>query len=142
MSEPAEDNDTQAAGGDEPQFKSVADWVENWLVVNYSRPLNDAAKYRWDPQWWRYSEVVIRLEAVWGSYESMRLEGGPGMVAWFRDYLDPMMAVILSPDGPFHAYKPHENDADGPREMPSPLPSTPLPLADWFSTDFDDEQDR
>lgn len=116
-----------------PQFTSVTEWVTEWLAPVYRRSLDDQAKFRWDPQWWRYPEVVIRLEALWGAYEKMRLEGGPGLVVYFRDYLDPMMSVILSPEGPFHTYHKHEEKDDGPRmNMPEELPLTDPPVPDWL----------
>ena len=102
----------------EPFYKSVDEWVTDWLLPNYSRPLRDASEFVWDPPWWRYSEVIMRLEALWASWEKMRLEGGPGMVAYFRDYLDPMMRVILDPKGPFHTYDPNKHDRDGERDLP------------------------
>lgn len=121
----------------EPQYRSVTEWVEEWLTKVYIRPIEDEAQFRWDPQWWNYLEVVIRLEALWGSYEKMRLEGGPGMVQYFRDYLDPMMNVILSPTGPFFSYKAHKVTPDGPRpDMPAPLPVSYLPEG-WLGGEED-----
>lgn len=112
----------------ETVYDNVGEWVTDWLLPSYSRPLDDVAKFRWDPQWWRYSEVVMRLEALWISWEKMRLEGGPAIVVFFRDYLDPMMRTILDPDGPFHTYNPHKEDRDGPREhLPEPLPHSQMP---------------
>lgn len=110
-----------------PFYSSVDEWVEEWLLPSYSRPLDDPAVFRWDPQWWRYAEVVMRLEACWASWEKLRLEGGPGMVTFYRDYLDPMMQAILDPRGPFHVYRPKLDEPDGHREMPDPLPSQPVP---------------
>ena len=121
----------------EPFYKSVDEWVTDWLLPNYSRPLRDASEFVWDPQWWRYSEVIMRLEALWASWEKMRLEGGPGMVAYFRDYLDPMMRVILDPKGPFHTYDTNKHDRDGERDLPEPLPHSPLTVPDLFRLDFD-----
>ncbi|WP_349829061.1 DUF4913 domain-containing protein [Brevibacterium litoralis] len=72
--------------------------------------------------WWEYSEVVQRIEALWLSWEKMRLEGGPGLVAFFRDYLDPMMNVILSKDGPFARYSPGRVQQDRLPQLPSAPP--------------------
>ena len=79
----------------------------------------------------------MRLEALWASWEKMRLEGGPGMVAYFRDYLDSMMRVILDPKGPFHTYDPNKHDRDGARDLPEPLPHSPLTVPDLFRLDLD-----
>lgn len=112
----------------ETVYPNVGAWVTQWLLPTYSRPLDDASRFRWDPQWWRYPEVVMRLEPLWISWEKMRLEGGPAMVVFYRDYLDPMMRVILDPDGPFHTYNPHKEKPDAARnELPDPLPHSPMP---------------
>ena len=112
----------------ETVYDNVGEWVTDWLLPTYSRPLDDVAKFRWDPQWWRYPEVVMRLEALWISWEKMRLEGGPAIVVFYRDYLDPMMRTIMDPDGPFHTFNPHKESADGPREhLPEPLPHSEMP---------------
>lgn len=70
----------------------------------------------------------MHLEALWISWEKMRLEGGPAIVVFYRDYLDPMMRTIMGPDGPFHTFNPHKKDPDGPREhLPEPLPHSEIP---------------
>ena len=112
----------------ETVYDNVGEWVTDWLLPTYSRPLDDEAKFRWDPQWWRYPEVVMRLEALWISWEKMRLEGGPAIVVFYRDYLDPMMRTIMDPDGPFHTFNANQEDADGVRErLPQPLPHSEMP---------------
>lgn len=119
--------DTEKSKEEKPWlFNDVGQWVEEFLLPMYRRPLDDAALFRWDPQWWRYPEVCMRLEALWGTWEKMRYEGAPGLAVWFRDYLDPMMREILSPVGPFHAYKPHEDDGTE-RALPAQMPSAPIP---------------
>ncbi|MGO0605546.1 DUF4913 domain-containing protein [Brevibacterium linens] len=124
------DTATDEEESTEPEtvYANVGEWVTEWLLPTYSRPLDDVARFRWDPQWWRYPEVVMRLEPLWISWEKMRLEGGPSMVVFYRDYLDPMMRVILDPDGPFHTYNPHKDKPDATREnLPLPLPHTEMP---------------
>lgn len=112
----------------ETVYDNVGEWVTDWLLPTYSRPLDDVTKFRWDPQWWRYPEVVMRLEALWISWEKMRLEGGPAIVVFYRDYLDPMMRTIMDPDGPFHTFNANQEDADGVRErLPQPLPHSEMP---------------
>lgn len=58
------------------------------------------------------------------------------MVAYFRDYLA-MMRVILDPKGSFHTYDPNKHDRDGERDLPEPLPHSPLTVPDLFRLDFD-----
>jgi hypothetical protein len=49
--------------------------------------------WRWCPQWWQHAEAVARLEALWRSWESMRLDGTTGMSVWWRDHCDPHLAA-------------------------------------------------
>ena len=124
----ADTSTEEASTEPETVYGNVGEWVTDWLLPTYSRPLDDVAKFRWDPQWWRYAEVVMRLEALWISWEKMRLEGGPAMVVFYRDYIDPMMRPIMDPDGPFHTFNANKEPADGRREnLPQPLPHTPMP---------------
>lgn len=111
IEEATEEEITETEPAFEPFYSSLDQWVTDWLLPNYSRPLRDVSQFRWDPQWWRYSEVVMRLEALWASWEKMRLEGGPGIVTFFRDYLDPMMRVILRPAGAVPCLR---SEQDGP----------------------------
>ena len=47
------------------------------------------------------------------------------------------MRVILDPKGPFHTYDPNKHDRDGERDLPEPLPHSPLTVPDLFRLDFD-----
>lgn len=119
-------HDEASADVPRPVFTSVDQWVDGWLLPTYRRDVGSAGStglYKWDPEWWLYSEIVQRLEALWLSWEKMRLEGGPGMVVFFRDYLDPMMSVILSPEGPLSKFSPSSVRT----ERLAPMPAKPVP---------------
>jgi hypothetical protein len=71
-------------------------WVDDWLVVRVSRHPH---RYRWCHQYADHSEAAERLEAAWHAWEA--LWPMPAQRAgWFRDTLDPQLAVIMSEDGP------------------------------------------
>lgn len=83
------------------EYPDAAAFVAGYLSPVYRRPLG--AGQTWCPEWWRHSEGRIRLEALWRSWEHLRLDKtGLGMSVWFRDHADVHMAVLLDGDGPFH----------------------------------------
>ena len=79
----------------------------------------------WAARWWEYDEAVIRIEALWRSWEHLRQDPSTGMSVWWRDHADHHMSVLMDPQGPFAAA-----DAIAPENQCSkgqPLPYTPPP---------------
>jgi len=72
---------------------------------------------RWAANWWEYPEAVLRLDAMWRTWEAARASS-TGMSSWLRDHADYHMAILTSPDGPFA--KSATSCAPG-----EPLPITP-----------------
>jgi hypothetical protein len=96
-------------GADEPPelvYPTVLAFVTEQLVPMYRRSLSSQER-TWCAEWWRHSEAVSRLEALWRSWEHLRLDAAMGMSVWFRDHLDHHMAVLLDADGPFNAGELH-----------------------------------
>jgi Domain of unknown function (DUF4913) len=112
------------AGADQPPelyYPDVVTFVREQLVPMYRRPLGGQG-VTWCPQWWRHAEAIARLEALWRSWEHLRLDPATGMSVWFRDHADHHMPVLLSADGPFKGCKP---DKHGERLDPLPLDAPP-----------------
>ncbi|WP_239405016.1 DUF4913 domain-containing protein [Frankia sp. Cj3] len=103
----------------EPAFTSVTDWVEQYLRVAY--PRSTGGEFRWCAQWWDHTEAVIRLEALWRAWEHARTDPNTGIATWHVSYLDPQLAVLCGPSGPFRACRPDRHEPD------RPLPVTPVP---------------
>jgi len=105
-------------------YGSTDEFVREYLRYAYSRRIDGATRV-WAAEWWRYDEAVIRLEALWRSWEHLRLDAATGMSVWFRDHADHHMAVLLSDAGPFAAAEifQEENKA----EPGQPLPYTAPP---------------
>lgn len=105
------------------KYGSVDEFVREYLRHVYKRRI-DGRHRCWAGAWWRYEEAVIRLEALWRSWEHLRLDPDVGMSVWWRDHADYHMAVLMDPDGPF-------GDAtEGPENMSrrgDPLPYVPPP---------------
>lgn len=76
-------------------------YVEDFLAVIYERPLPNGRR-TWCPQWWKHDEGVYRLQALWLSWEYMRVnDGATGPATWLVNYADPIMAVLFDVEGPF-----------------------------------------
>ncbi|MFE1594824.1 DUF4913 domain-containing protein [Nocardia sp. NPDC058705] len=88
---------SQVANG----YTDVFDFVAKYLSRVYSRQVTDISDTVWCPEWWRHPEAMIRLDAVWQTWEHFRLEGGPGISVWFLDHADKHMAALFDPKGPF-----------------------------------------
>ena len=112
------------ADGDEqpePYFPDLMTFVKDYLSPMYRRALSGSAT-TWCPEWWKHSEAIARLEALWRAWEFLRLDPHTGMSVWFRDHADHHMGVLLSADGPFKGCKPAEH---GERLKPLPLTLPP-----------------
>jgi hypothetical protein len=150
-----------APGGEDPQgplYHSVQDWVTQQFLPVYRRPLG--GEYRWCPQWWRHAEAIVRLTALWHSWEAMRLQPGTGTASWLRDHLDHQLPVLLGRSGPFaqcsadeHVepriaasddappwwWEADDEDPDAARPMPVLFPETNP--ADYLPGDDDQAED-
>ena len=119
------DDEYQAAqGASESEatlyYGSLDDFVREVIVQVFRRRVGERAARRWSAQWWRSPEAVLRLEALWRSWEHLRLDPAVGMSIWLRDHADPHMNVLMDPDGAFAT----STDANRPGE---PLPYEPAP---------------
>jgi hypothetical protein len=123
--EDPEDADDDLEDGDAPRpvFTSVEQFVTERFVPVFCRP--EGGQFRWCAEWWRHPEAVSRLQALWHSWEVMRLEPGTGMAIWYRDYLDTQLPVLLGDTGPFHECTSRRH------HDPRPLPLAPVP-GGWF----------
>ena len=95
--------DEKPAGDDvRLYYGSVDEFVREYLRLAYRRPINGRSRV-WAAEWWRYDEAVIRLEALWRSWEELRQDASTGMSVWWRDHADHHMAMLMDPDGAFAA---------------------------------------
>ena len=93
----------RAGGAEEepvaPFFGSLLEFVVEHFGPVYAR--NTSPTVRWCASWWDHAEAIYRLEALWRTWELYRLEPRLGIASWLRDYLDPQLAQLTSPTGPF-----------------------------------------
>lgn len=105
-----------------PVFAHAAAWVEGWFLPTFSRQAGTGS-LRWCQLWWAHAEALVRFDALWRSWELLRLDAGTGMGVWFRDHCDSQLPVLLGSDGPFGQCTPDKHE---------PLPkliSVPVPAA-------------
>lgn len=104
-------------------YGSVDEFVREYLVGAYRRTLRPGTRV-WAANWWEYHEAVIRLDALWRSWEQFRLDPSTGMSVWWRDHADHHMRVLFDPDGPFAGVRMNDDDID---VKGAPLPYTAPP---------------
>ena len=101
-------------------FGSIDEFVRERLRFTYARRVGPQGPNRWSAEWWKYPEAISRLDALWRSWEALRLEPTFGMSVWWRDHADHHMRMLMSPEGPFA----DSRDTNGQGE---PLPYTAPP---------------
>ena len=84
----------------EPVYLAVEDWVIDYFLPMFRRTLG--GEYRWCGQWWRHSEAISRLTALWHAWEVLRLQPGTGIATWYRDHLDHQLPILMGARGPFY----------------------------------------
>jgi hypothetical protein len=116
------DEEQPPAAAAEPTrfFGSVDEFVRERLRYTYSRRVGPQGPNRWSAQWWKYPEAISRLDALWRSWEALRLEPTFGMSVWWRDHADHHMRMLMSTEGPFADSR--DQNAQG-----EPLPYTAPP---------------
>lgn len=119
---PADDTPPATDAATEPTlfFGSVDEFVRERLRYTYSRRVGPQGPNRWAAEWWRYPEAISRLDALWRSWEALRLEPTFGMSVWWRDHADHHMRMLMSPEGPFADSRDENKGGD-------PLPYTAPP---------------
>lgn len=104
---------------EEPVFTAAVDWAHGFLLPTFIRPVG--GQIRWCDQWSEHPEAVLRVEAMWRAWEAMRLETGTGMSVYLLHHLDPGLAALTAPTGPFARCTPD-------RHVP-PAQDPPVPAA-------------
>lgn len=100
----AGDTETTAGGDVEevpPVYDNFYQFMNEFIAPQLSRKLSEqsGAGLRWDPDWWRYPEAVLRAELMWRSFEAARIKDikDPGeLEAWMRLVVDHHMPILLN----------------------------------------------
>lgn len=82
-------------------YATVDDFVREFLCPTFRRPVGPGSPLRWSARWWESAEAIIRLDAIWRAWETLRLDAGTGLSVWLKDHADYHLAILMSPTGPF-----------------------------------------
>lgn len=107
---PTEEPEAQAEHTDDEQpeqapsftYRDCEQWLQELALPHYLRKLDGTRK--WAPNWFDYPEADTLVQALWVTWEQMKLDGPQAILVYYRDYFYPLMDRLTSPDGPFHAY--------------------------------------
>jgi hypothetical protein len=87
-----------------PVFASAEDWVDHYWSVVFVRAVGGTV--RWCNQWREHPEAVLRLEALWRSWETLRLDANLGIATWLTTFADPQISALTSGVGTFASCTP------------------------------------
>ena len=110
------------AGQLSPQFPDLESWVNEFFVLTFGRP---DSRISWCARWWDHPEAVLRLDALWRTWEVAARDPLAGMAVWLRDHLDPALAVLFAHTGPFGSCTTDQHT------RPPVLPVIPPPDDRW-----------
>jgi hypothetical protein len=116
--------DVQAADEPGPQlvYPTLDRFVAELLAPTWARPV-DGRRLTWCPSWWKHAEAIVRLEALWRSWEHLRLDPATGMSVWLRDHADHHMRILMDPEiGPFKSCHPERGHGERLKPLPLQLP--------------------
>lgn len=82
-----------------PYYPDAYSWVTKHYTVVYVRRLKPSE--RWCAHWFEHPEALMRMEALWRTWEQARLNPLTGMAGWLRDELDHHLPILHSESGPF-----------------------------------------
>lgn len=87
-------------------------WVDSHIaaLVRKTTTTGEGGGIRWCRQWPQHAEAVERFTALYLAYRQLATEqSGTWLSVYLRDHLDPHLATLTSPQGPFHACTPRQH---------------------------------
>jgi hypothetical protein len=95
-----------------PDLATVHAWVDRHIapLVRKTTTTGEGGGIRWCRDWTRHFDAVERLTALYLAYQQFSADSAPAWRSVFlRDHLDPHLATLTSPYGPFHACTPRRH---------------------------------
>jgi hypothetical protein len=86
------------------RYETLDEWVDGYFLPTFKRPIG--GEIRWCNEWQQHAEAITRLEALWRSWEHLRLDPALGMAAWLTSHLDPQLVALHSRGGTFAQCQP------------------------------------
>lgn len=107
----------------EPQFKSVFDFVDDFIRPMYATTQNDQESVAWSRTWYTHPEAVARLSGLWRVYEIQRAQNKQHFLEDFlRVHADYHMRFLMAENSVFS------------RCTTADTPSIPLPVSEPATT--------
>jgi hypothetical protein len=66
------DGPVPGAAAPSPRYGTLDDWVLEYFAPTFGRPIG--GEIRWCAQWREHAEAIGRLEAIWRSWQALRLD--------------------------------------------------------------------
>lgn len=103
------------------RFATLAEFVE-WLATVWEQKISSQSGPMWCSRWFEHPEAVLRLEAMWRSFEAARADPLNGMATWLRDIADHHMSQLTSGTSPFRRCKDNGHTAPTLEVTTAPVP--------------------
>ncbi|MCZ4277415.1 DUF4913 domain-containing protein [Rhodococcoides yunnanense] len=114
----------EAANPPKLVYANKFDFFDDYLSDVYRREVTTGTQKSWCLSWWKHTEAVIVVEALWRSWEKLRTDPGTGLSVWKKDHADHHMNVLFDPNGTFAKCSVRNG-----HYLLDPLPSEPIPVA-------------
>lgn len=124
---PAE-SDTEERGQERPELDVLYAWVAEHIIplVRRVTATGEGGGIRWCRQWWLHHDAIERFAALYLVFDELSEQDTVSWLsAYLRDHLDPHLATLTSPHGPFYACSPQRHS-----DTSSPLGHAALDLGD------------
>jgi len=95
-----------------PGLVDLHAWVQTRIavMVRKTTTTGEGGGIRWCRRWWEHTDAVERLTALYLAYAQLSTEeSATWLSVYLRDHLDPHLATLTSPYGPFHACTPRKH---------------------------------
>lgn len=110
---PPPPEDGQGGGVNAPDMAVLHAWVETHIapMTRKTTTTGEGGGIRWCRQWWEHHDAVERFIALFLAFKelSAAAESATWLSVYLRDHLDPHLAVLTSPYGPFYACSPRKH---------------------------------
>jgi hypothetical protein len=116
-----------------PALDVLYAWVDEHItpLVRRVTATGEGGGVRWCRQWWLHHDAIERFTALYLVFDELSKEDNISWLsAYLRDHLDPHLATLTSPYGPFYACSPQRHT-----DTASPLGHTALDLTDSADAD-------
>ncbi|SFQ30982.1 DUF4913 domain-containing protein [Amycolatopsis rubida] len=106
------------AGSAAPVARPSPGALHAWVTVHIAPMVRkttttgEGGGIRWCRQWWLHHDAVERFTALYLAFGELSDSDEPSWLSvYLRDHLDPHLATLTSPYGPFHACTPNRHSA-------------------------------